>query len=133
MVNDNKEIYGQFNQEHLDKMQKGLNLYNRKHYWECHEELEDHWLEDNGDNARYVYSTVIQVATALFHWSDDNLNGAKGQLRRAKEKLDKIEQLHVETPLLYNSLSWLSFKELIRAVPSDPELKDFKKLSEFRF
>tara|TARA_R110002049_G_scaffold209490_5_gene380389 strand:+ start:786 stop:1193 length:408 start_codon:yes stop_codon:yes gene_type:complete len=133
MNNKNKEIYGQFNQEHLTKMQKGLDYYNRALYWECHEELEDHWLEDNGDNARYVYWAVIQVATALFHWSDDNLNGARGQLRRAKEKLDKIEQLHVETPLLYNSLSWQAFKDIVRSISSDPKLEDFKSLSKFKF
>jgi|SRR5690606_34560942 len=126
-------IYGQFGSEHLEKMKRGIELFNSGHYWECHEELEDHWLDDMGDNARYVYWTVIQVATAIFHWKDDNLSGARGQLRRAKEKLSKCEALHVETPLLYNNLSWQSFKEVVRAIPEKPELEDFKRLSRFKF
>lgn len=128
-----QEVYGQFNREHLNKMRRGIELYNSGHYWECHEELEDHWLEDVGDNARYVYWTVLQAATALFHWSDQNLAGARGQLRRALEKLNKLEQLHVETPLLYNNLSWHEFKNVLRAIPPKPELDDFKRLSRFKF
>lgn len=128
-----REHYGQFLQEHLAKVARGIELYNSGHYWECHEELEDHWLSDAGDNARYVYWVILQVATALFHWSDQNLDGARGQLRRAKTKLDKCEQLHVETELLYNNLSWQAFKNVIRAIPDRPELTDFEKLSRFKF
>lgn len=127
------EVYGQFGQEHLHKMARGLELYNSGHYWECHEELEDHWLADAGDNARYVYWSVLQIATALFHWKDDNLAGATGQLRRALKKMDKCEQLHVETPLLYNSLSWQDFKDVARAIPQPAKLNDFEKLSKFKF
>lgn len=126
-------LYGQFGSEHLNKMRRGIELYNSGHYWECHEELEDHWLEDVGDNARYVYWAVIQVATALFHWSDDNLNGARGQLKRALGKLTKLEQLHVETPLLYNNLSWQAFKNVVRAIRPRPELADFNNLARFKF
>lgn len=128
-----QEVFGQFNREHLLNMCRGIELYNSGHYWECHEELEDHWLDAVGDNARYVYWTVIQVATALFHWSDGNLAGARGQLRRALEKLDKLERLHVETTLLYNNLSWQAFKNVVRAIPPQPELVDFERLSRFRF
>ena len=46
-----------------------------KKYWECHEELEHHWLEDAGDNARLIYWAVIQVAAAMYHFRDDNLKG----------------------------------------------------------
>ena len=115
------------------KMAKGLKLFNSGHYWECHEELEDLWLNDAGDNARYVYWAILQAATALFHFSDDNIEGARGQINRAKEKLDKCEALHVETDLLYNNLSWREFKEVVRAIPSAPVLQDFEVLKRFKF
>ena len=70
--------YGQFSESHLLKIRKGVEFYNVRKYWECHEELEDHWLEDRGDNARYVYWVIIQAATALFHYEDGNLAGATG-------------------------------------------------------
>ena len=125
--------YGQFTREHLKKMSKGLKLFNSGHYWECHEELEDLWLNDAGDNSRYVYWAILQAATALFHYSDGNLEGAKGQIRRAKEKLAKCESLHVETDLLYNNLSWREFKDLVMNIPMSPKLSDFESLSQFRF
>ena len=37
--------YGQFLVEHLQKIQYGIELFNEQKYWECHEELEDLWLE----------------------------------------------------------------------------------------
>tara|TARA_R110000868_G_scaffold376060_3_gene640825 strand:+ start:5694 stop:6116 length:423 start_codon:yes stop_codon:yes gene_type:complete len=125
--------YGQFSTEHLLKMKRGIQLYNSGHYWECHEELEDLWLEDAGDNARYIYWAVLQVATALFHWSDGNLAGATGQWRRALKKMSKSEQLHVESEVLYNNLSWETFKNTARTISDNPELKDFEKLSKFKF
>ena len=40
--------FGQFTPEHFEKMKKGVQLFNEQKYWECHEELEHHWLEDAG-------------------------------------------------------------------------------------
>lgn len=81
-----ENFYGQFQIEHLRKIKKGIELFNKGKYWQCHEELEDHWLEDRGDNARYVYWTIIQIATALFHALDKNINGALGQIEKAQKK-----------------------------------------------
>ena len=126
--------YGQFTKEHLKKMKEGISLFNRQMYWECHEELEDHWIDDVADNARYVYWAVIQVATSLFHYRQDNIKGAEGMLNKAKEKLNKCVQLKVETPLLYSSINWEKFKQLVFEVPNkNSSLEDYKILYTFRF
>lgn len=52
--------FGQFTKEHLCDVRKGVVLFNQQKYWECHEELEHHWLESRGDNARLVYWAVIK-------------------------------------------------------------------------
>lgn len=124
---------GQFSVEHLRKMTEGIKLYNQRKFWECHEELEDHWLADMGDDCRYVYWVVIQVATALLHHSDGNLPGAKGMINKAKEKLLQCEKRAVESDIMNKFLGWKRFKILVRAVPEEPELKDFSELEEFRF
>ena len=72
--------YGQFSPEHFEKMKKGIELFNQQMYWECHEELEHHWLEDAGDNARLIYWSVIQVAAAMYHFRDENMEGVHGLL-----------------------------------------------------
>jgi hypothetical protein len=125
--------YGQFSIEHLRKVKEGVRLYNQRKYWECHEELEDHWLEDRGDNARYVYWVVIQAATALFHYEDGNLSGAMGMMNKAKEKVLCCESKNVETELVYKFLAWKKLKSLIMEIPDKPKLLDFEKLHAFKF
>ncbi len=124
---------GQFSVEHLQKMMEGVRLFNQGKFWECHEELEDHWLADMGDDARYVYWVVIQVATALYHHRDGNLAGAKGMLNKAKEKILQCEKRHVESDIMNKFLSWKRFKKLVREVPDEPTLENFSQLIEFRF
>lgn len=124
---------GQFSIEHLRKMIKGVRLYNQGRFWECHEELEDHWLEDMGDDARYVYWVVIQVATALYHHSDGNLAGARGMLNKAKDKILQCEKRHVESDIMNRFLSWKRFKKLVGEVPKEPTLDDFSELVKFKF
>ncbi len=124
---------GQFSLEHLKKMMEGVRLFNAGMFWECHEELEDHWLEDMGDDSRYVYWVVIQVATALLHHSDDNLAGAKGMINKSKEKIMQCEKRKVESDIMNRFLSWKRFKQLVKEIPDEPQLNDFKKLQAFKF
>lgn len=122
-----------FEVEHLRKMKQGIQYYNEAKYWECHEELEDHWLEDMGDNARYVYWAIIQVATALYHYDNQNLAGAKGMLNKARDKFLKCEKYGVESDIMNKFLQWKLLKKLVENIPKDPSLKDFEELRKFKF
>lgn len=122
-----------FGVEHLKKMKRGIHFFNEAKYWECHEELEDHWLEDIGDNARYVYWAIIQVATALYHYEDGNLAGARGMINKAKDKIVKCEKYGIESDIMNKFLQWKLFKKRVMAIPSEPTLDDFTKISEFKF
>lgn len=121
-----------FDHSHLAIMEAGILLFNAQKYWECHEEFEHHWLEEPGP-LRNVYWAVIQVAAAMIHYREGNLTGARGLIFKAKQKFDRCEQNHVESELLYSELSWEELKKMVRAVPSESELSDFKQLFEFRF
>ncbi len=122
----------QFDQSHLEVIENGIILFNEQKYWECHEDLEHHWLEEPGP-LRNVYWAVIQVAAAMIHFRESNLLGARGLIYKAKQKFDRVEQFHVESELLDSELSWAELKKMVRAVPSEPILSDFEKLYEFRF
>ncbi len=126
-------FFGQFQNEHLDKIQKGVELFNSQMYWECHEELEDHWMEDVTDNARYVYWVIIQAATACYHYRNQNLEGAKGQIQRAKEKIKKCRELKVETSILIENLDWKNFTSLIESIPENSTLEDYTNLYKYQF
>jgi len=122
----------EFDQNHMHAIAEGVRLFNAQKYWECHEDLEHHWLEEPGP-IRNVYWAVIQVAAAMIHYRDGNLIGARGLIYKAKQKFDRCESYKIESDLLEKNLSWSEIKTMVRAVPSDPELSDFKNLFEFRF
>lgn len=128
-----KYHFGQFTDEHLDLLQQGLKLFNTKHYWMCHEVVEDLWMDAIGDNARYVYWVVIQLATCLYHQEDDNLNGASGMIKKAKGKIDFIEKNHVESDIMDKNLDWQNLKDIVKAIPEKPGLGDFERLKGFKF
>ena len=122
----------QFDKTHLNLLTKGVELYNAQKYWECHEELEHHWLEEPGP-LRNIYWAIIQAAAACIHYRDGNLIGARGLIFKAKQKIDRCEKMFLENELLNHNLDWQIFKKLIKDVPSEPILEDFRELFAFRF
>ena len=122
----------QFDKSHLKLIENGILLFNAQKYWECHEDLEHHWLEEPGP-LRNVYWAVIQVAAAMIHYREKNLVGARGLIVKSKEKFLRLEKMNLENELMINNLDWLKLKEMVFLVPAEPELEDFKTLFEFRF
>ncbi len=127
------EPWGKFSDYHLKRMKAGVECFNTQKYWECHEALEEVWLEDRDDPVRNVYWAVIQVASALVHYREKNLVGAKGLLNKSKEKFIRCEEKNIETPLLFKELDWEKLKNLVFEVPEEPKLEDFQDLYHFKF
>ncbi len=126
--------FGQFSPEHLAKMEEGVQLFNEQKYWECHESLEDVWMEDRNDQARNVYWAVIQVAAACIHYRDDKIIGAQGMIKKAQEKFRRCRDLHVLTPLVLQYLDWEELEALVIKIPeSGASLEQFEDLFNFRF
>lgn len=124
-----------FTKEHLEKMAEGIALFNEQKYWECHEALEDLWMEDRQDPTRNVYWAVIQVAAACIHYRDQNLIGARGMIYKSREKFKRCRDLHILSDLAFKHLDWDEFERLALAVPEGDKsrLEDFKELFDFRF
>ncbi len=124
-----------FTKEHLEKMAEGIELFNEQKYWECHEALEDLWMEDRQDPTRNIYWAVIQVAAACIHYRDQNLIGARGMIFKSKEKFKRCRDLHILSDLAFKYLDWDEFERLALAVPEGDQssLEDFKELFDFRF
>lgn len=68
---------------------KGLELFNAGEYYDCHEELEHAWMEDQGDG-RNLYKGVLQVGVAYLQIERGNYNGAVKMLMRVKQWLDPL-------------------------------------------
>ena len=126
--------YGQFSPEHLAKMEEGVRLFNDQMYWECHESLEDVWMEDRNDQARTVSWAVIQVAAACIHYRDHKIIGAQGMILKAKEKFRRCHDLHILTPLVLKYLDWQELEALVMKIPDkEAKLEDFEDLYNLRF
>lgn len=127
------EIWGVFTTFHLEKIKPGIELFNQKQYWECHEVLEEPWYEDQSDPVRFVYWAVIQAAASLHHVQNNNIVGAVGMMMKAQDKLLKCEQFKVDSPLLEETLNWSQFKKLAMAIHESSTLADFASFCQFQF
>lgn len=62
-----------------ERFKKGLELFNEGEYFECHEVIEELWLEtDPEDPYRDLYKGVIQAAAAIYQFERGILSGALG-------------------------------------------------------
>jgi len=126
--------FGQFTPEHLKKVKSGIKTFNAQLYWECHEELEEIWLEDRNDPARNVYWAIIQVAASLIHYRDRKIIGAQNLINKARQKFKRCHDQKVLTELVYRFLDWEELEKLVNLIPAeDSQLSDYERLYEFRF
>jgi hypothetical protein len=126
--------FGTFGPEHLKKVKAGIETFNNQQYWECHEELEEIWLEDRNDPARNVYWAIIQVAASMYHVREKNIQGAQGLINKAKEKFKRCRDQNINTELVFRFLDWEELEALTFEVKDeDSKLSDYEKLYNFRF
>lgn len=66
---------------------KGIDQFNRGLFYECHETIEEIWLEEHG-RERALYQGIIQVAAGYFKWQQDVPAGAIKLFRSGLNKLE---------------------------------------------
>lgn len=70
---------------------RGLELFNKRDFFECHEVIEELWLETKPDSYSNLYKGVIQAASALHQWKRGYLGGAHRLFLSSTEYLKKYE------------------------------------------
>ncbi|MGH7198199.1 MAG: DUF309 domain-containing protein [Candidatus Omnitrophota bacterium] len=61
-----------------ERFKQGLALFNQGQFFECHDVIEELWLEtDRTDPSRDLYKGVIQAAASLYQYKRGILSGAK--------------------------------------------------------
>ena len=69
---------------------QGLELFKKNQFFECHEVIEDLWLETpESDAHRDLYKGVIQAAAAIYQLDRGILSGARGLYKSAVAYLEK--------------------------------------------
>jgi predicted metal-dependent hydrolase len=66
---------------------KGIDEFNRGLFFECHETLEEIWLEEHGEERKF-YQGIIQIAAGYFKWEQKVPAGAIKLWHSGLEKLE---------------------------------------------
>ncbi len=76
------------------RLQKSIDQFNRQLFFECHETLEEIWLEEHG-NDRKFYQGVIQIAAGYFKWQQGVPAGAVKLWRMGLEKIEPYGPIYL--------------------------------------
>jgi predicted metal-dependent hydrolase len=68
------------------RLQKGIDEFNQQLFFECHETLEEIWLEEHGEERKF-YQGIIQIAAGYFKWQQGVPAGAIKLWRMGLEKI----------------------------------------------
>ena len=66
---------------------EGIELFNTKQFFRCHEVVEALWKEERG-HLRQFYQGLIQLAVGFYHLTRQNPAGASTLLQEGQEKLE---------------------------------------------
>src|SRR5215203_2366729 len=77
-------------QELPDLVLQGIEEFNRGEFFECHEYLEEAWMQESG-RVRYLYQGILQVGVGFYHLQNGNWRGATGLLRNGTTRLKEFE------------------------------------------
>jgi predicted metal-dependent hydrolase len=74
---------------HPPEFYKGLDYFNRQFYYECHDVWEEIWGEAKGKE-KVFYQALIMAAVSLYHFGNENLEGALSCYRKALNESRKL-------------------------------------------
>ncbi|HEY9677170.1 MAG TPA: DUF309 domain-containing protein [Drouetiella sp.] len=69
---------------------EGVEQFNKREFFDCHETLEHLWTHDRSDE-RELIQGIIQIAVGYYHFLRENHVGALKLLRRGLERVKKYE------------------------------------------
>jgi uncharacterized protein len=69
---------------------KGMDEFNKGEFYECHEYLEEAWMQEPG-RVRFLYQGILQVGVGFYHLKNSNWRGATGLLRNGTARLKEFE------------------------------------------
>src|SRR5262244_1875387 len=88
------------------RLLRGIELFNHREFFECHEVLEEVWTPERGPRRMFLQS-VIHVAVGCYHCQRGNWAGAHGQLGKALRKMARYLPAceGIDTARLYRETS----------------------------
>ncbi len=114
------------------EINKGVSLFNRTHFFDAHEVLEDVWNSvprnrPSGRHLRQHVQGMVQLAVAFHHQSKGNHLGARSVLERAMRNLDGADSSFPDLDLDRLRAELVLWRQYLAAV-DDSEGAGEKKL-----
>lgn len=72
--------------EQRDLFRRGVDLFNAGDFYDCHEVLEELWMDSQAPDRLFLQS-LIHFAVGFYHHECANRNGATRQLRKGLKKI----------------------------------------------
>ena len=90
---------------------EGLHHFKSKDYFEAHESWEDLWSDYYLEDRKFIQG-LIQLSVSFVHLENNNMNGAKSLLRKAKEKFQLFSGIHrnINLDILLNEIKLVENK-----------------------
>ena len=101
---------------------KGLDQFNQRLFFECHDTLEELWSGVRGA-PRDFFQGLIQAAVGFYHLGNGNRAGARSVLGRSLERLGRYPPRYAGVelePLRAAVGEWLRALETDAPVPAEP-------------
>ena len=78
---------------HHDQFARGVEQFNSQYFFECHDTLEDMWMDTVGRDRLFLQG-LIQVSVGFYHLFNRNFKGAVSQFTKGSTKLDGYRPVH---------------------------------------
>lgn len=65
---------------------EGLELFNQQEFYDCHDLIEDLWLQESSDRQPFLQG-IIQAAVAFFHYQQGKWGAARTMMKQSIDKL----------------------------------------------
>ena len=116
-----------------ENFKRGLDLFNRAHFFDAHEALEDVWRSLPRDrpsrrHLRLHVQGMVQLAVAFHHESTGNLVGARSVLERAVRNLNGADSSFPEVDFDRLRAELIPWRKYLDDAECADEKKDEKKL-----
>jgi predicted metal-dependent hydrolase len=118
---------------HEDRFKHGVEQFNSGYFFECHDTLEEIWMETIGHDRLFLQG-LIQVSVGFYHLFNRNFKGAVSQFTKGLGKLDHYRPAHrgVElTSFMEGVLGWKQNAE--RALRGEDIVLDESQVPKIQF
>ncbi len=94
-------------------------------YFECHEILEEVWIEDTNCNTKdHPAIILLQIAVGALHWQRKNYSGAKKLFEGVLENMDVVKEEINNLDIPFEELKSL-VKEKLELINQKKEYEEF--------